>query len=101
MADREHREPATETGFVPAVMNTPQPIDEIREVAEPKPNGPLPYDKVKQFANQRASTVSTIAQSPMPMSPELHPASDPFVDEPLRISSHFEEDITTTKMSRR
>lgn len=71
------------------------------EVAEPKPNGQPPVNKDEQFANQRASIVSTIAMSPMPMSPELRPASDPFVDEPARRSSRFEEDITTTKKSRR
>jgi len=71
------------------------------EVAEPKPNGPPLFNKDEKFVNQRASSVSTIAMSPMPMSPELRPASDPFVDEPARKSSRFEEDITTMKQSRR
>jgi hypothetical protein len=71
------------------------------EVAEPGPNGPPLFNKDVKFANQRASNVTTIAMSPMPMSPELRPASDPFVDEPARRSSRFEEDVMTMKNSRR
>ena len=33
MADRERQEPAPETAFVPAVMNSPMPMDEIRGVS--------------------------------------------------------------------
>jgi len=71
------------------------------EVAEPKPNGQPPFNKDEQLSMQRASVVSTIAMSPMPTSPELHPAADPFVDGPVRKSSRFEEDITMMKKSRR
>jgi hypothetical protein len=69
--------------------------------AEAKPAGPPPFNKDEKYSNQRASNVSTIAMSPMPMSPELHPASDPFVDETARRSSRFEEDISAMKKSRR